>query len=268
MLYVLAALALTALLWIICLLVPLPMKLSQYSYTSIHIPKALDGFCLVQVSDLHDHCFGREQEKLLAAIAVCKPQLIVITGDLFDRHKEGAEKNALNFCKQAVKLAPVLFAEGNHETALTSCEEKLQKLRTLGVRVLQNEGCSISFHGSELNVVGLKERFTTDELRSLLNPTGFTLVLSHRPECLPQYVAAGAKLVLCGHAHGGQVRLFGRGLYAPEQGLFPKYTKGCYREGDTTMLVSCGLGNTVAVPRIHDPAELIQLTLRHTTGSN
>ena len=64
-------------------------------------------------------------------------------------------------------------------------------------------------------------------------------------------------LTLCGHAHGGQIQFFGRGLYAPGQGLFPKLTHGLHDGGK--MLISRGMTNGAKprVPRINNPCELI-----------
>ena len=65
-------------------------------------------------------------------------------------------------------------------------------------------------------------------------------------------------LVLAGHAHGGQVRVFGRGLYAPGQGLLPKYTHGVI---DHRMIVSAGASNSVSIPRWGNPCEVLRIEL-------
>ena len=89
-----------------------------------------------------------------------------------------------------------------------------------------------------------------------------TILLSHRPELLKTYAANGVDLVLTGHAHGGQVRLpFIGPIYSPSQGLFPKLTSGLYREGETQMFVSRGIGNGIAPYRFNDGPELAVLVL-------
>ncbi len=90
----------------------------------------------------------------------------------------------------------------------------------------------------------------------------YTVLLSHRPEQLDVYTANGTDLALCGHAHGGQIRLpFIGGLFAPNQGFFPKYTAGVHQKGRTKMVVSRGLGNSLAPLRINNRPELVVLTL-------
>jgi predicted MPP superfamily phosphohydrolase len=83
-------------------------------------------------------------------------------------------------------------------------------------------------------------------------PDGYKILLSHHPEYYP-LIEPYADLILSGHAHGGQFRLFGRGLFAPGQGFLPRYSKGMYGK----MCVSAGLTNTTWVPRINNPTELV-----------
>ncbi len=92
--------------------------------------------------------------------------------------------------------------------------------------------------------------------------SAYTILLSHRPELFDVYHEAGIDLVLCGHAHGGQVRLPFIGAFAPNQGFFPEYTAGLYRQGDTQMVVSRGLGNSSFPIRINNPPELVVITLQ------
>ncbi len=90
----------------------------------------------------------------------------------------------------------------------------------------------------------------------------YTLLLSHRPELFEVYVKCGADLVLSGHAHGGQFRLpFVGGLVAPNQGLFPEYDAGLYTEGNTNMVVSRGVGNSILPFRFNNRPEVILIEL-------
>lgn len=91
----------------------------------------------------------------------------------------------------------------------------------------------------------------------------YQIVLSHKPEFAEIYARQGVDLVLCGHAHGGQVRLpLIGGLYAPGQGALPKYTSGLYDLGSTSMVVSRGLGDSVIPMRVFNRPELVTITLR------
>ena len=93
-------------------------------------------------------------------------------------------------------------------------------------------------------------------------PPNPTVLLAHRPEFLAQYADHGADVVLSGHAHGGQVRLPLIGpLFAPHQGWLPALTEGVHRQGDTAMVISRGLGNSVVGVRVNNPRELVVVDL-------
>jgi predicted MPP superfamily phosphohydrolase len=90
----------------------------------------------------------------------------------------------------------------------------------------------------------------------------YRILLSHRPELIDVYEKNSINLVLSGHAHGGQFRIpFIGGLIAPDQGFFPKYTEGLYRVGETKLIVSRGLGNSIIPFRINNRPELVVITL-------
>lgn len=99
-------------------------------------------------------------------------------------------------------------------------------------------------------------RVETDWLEEFSSSPGFHILLCHHPEYIP-LIPSGIDLILSGHAHGGQWRFFGRGVFAPGQGLLPRYTSGVYREDGKTMIVSRGLANTAPVPRFNNPTEVV-----------
>jgi predicted MPP superfamily phosphohydrolase len=101
-------------------------------------------------------------------------------------------------------------------------------------------------------------------LDAMLSENKLNIVMAHRPELFPIYAGTGADVILSGHAHGGQIRLFGHGIFAPGQGFFPRYTSGIYRSGTSLLHVSRGLGNTILVPRVFDTPELNVLQLQMT----
>lgn len=88
-------------------------------------------------------------------------------------------------------------------------------------------------------------------------PAGYRIVLCHHPEYYPLISDKPIDLILAGHAHGGQWRFFGQGIFAPGQGLFPKYTRGIYGN----MVVSAGLANEKLIPRLWNPTELVILEI-------
>ena len=227
--------------------------------TEIAHKKVVKPFTVVQISDLHDKRFGAGQEKLMQAIRDAKPDRIVITGDLFNRKNKNAYRNAFSLVNQCVRIAPVFFSEGNHECALGDAGEAyIKAIGDAGVHVLRDEFVD----SGPVRFIGLKQYAEPEKLASMLSCEKLNVVLAHRPERFPLYAGTGADVILSGHAHGGQVRLFDIGLYAPEQGVFPKYTSGIYTIDKSLMYVSRGLGNTVIVPRVFNTPELDVLSFK------
>lgn len=215
--------------------------------------KVKKPFVAVQVSDLHNARFGKKQEKLLSAVKEAHPDMILVTGDLFDRHRRDACSNTFDFIRSAVRIAPVYFAEGNHECALGETgEQYTEAIRNMGVHVLRDEYAETG----AVRIIGLRQYASPERLAALLHDERLNVVMAHRPELFPIYAGTDADVILSGHAHGGQIRLFGIGLYAPQQGLFPRYTCGVHRSGNSLLHVSRGLGNTILFPRVFNTPEL------------
>ncbi len=235
---------------------------TNYQYTNSLLPSEMDGLRILQISDLHNQSYGKNNKRLLSAIKEANADVIMITGDLIDSTFTDTDK-ALAFAQELVAIAPVYYCTGNHEHRLAPKDLRLflENLSDAGVRVLNDE--AVDFYGGTL--VGLKDPGSQKHtLRRILRDreeTPFTLLLSHKPHHIDNYLEAD--LVLTGHAHGGQARLpFVGGVIAPGQGYFPKYTKGFYTMENTTMLVSRGIGNSHRLPRFFNMPELVLLTLR------
>ncbi len=233
---------------------------NELTVTRISVPseKLTRALTLVQVSDLHNARYGDRQERLIEAIRRERPDFVAVTGDLFNRKDVSAFQNAFDLIERLTALFPVYAVEGNHEARLNEWGERLLKgVAERGAILLRNDRT----HAYGVNIIGLKQRADGETLHRMLDPDRFNLILCHRPELFPQYWDSGADLILCGHAHGGQVRIGGRGVLAPNQGLFPKYTAGLYTHGATRMFVSRGLGDTIRIPRIRNPHELCVIRL-------
>ena len=239
------------------------------------LPKTFDGYRIVQISDLHNNVYGLNQSYLLAKIREARPDVIVITGDLIDRNTANVD-NAMLLINGAVKIAPVLYVTGNHEAGLGKPYVDLMlRMNKAGVTCLDNSAVSAVSEEDVITFAGVRDpafdwsredaKIVDEEIKSALSDTGgkqVTILLSHRPELIKTYSENGIDLVLSGHAHGGQVRLpFIGPLYSPSQGLFPKYTSGLYKEGDTQMYVSRGIGNGLAPLRFNDGPELAVIVL-------
>ena len=204
------------------------------------------------------------------------PDMIAITGDLIDSRNTDIEV-ALQFVREAVKIAPCYYVTGNHEARVNEYGELKAGMEDAGVTVLEDVRTEISMEGATITLIGVNDpSYQTDYLfgdsETVMNTKledlhaendGFTIVLSHRPELFDTYVDQNVDLVLSGHAHGGQFRLpFIGGLVAPNQGLFPEYDAGIYTEGNTNMLVSRGVGNSILPFRINNRPEVILIELQ------
>ena len=252
------------------------LQLNTITVSSSRLPQAFDGYRIAQVSDLHNAQMGEDNWRLRSELRAAKPDIIVITGDLVDSRKTDIDI-ALEFVKVAVRIAPCYYVTGNHEARLPEYEALRTGLQRLGVVVLEDEEILLKRRMQTIALLGVSDpSFETDylfgdaaavmdsKLQSLRQDEHtYTVLLSHRPELFEVYVSCGVDLALTGHAHGGQFRLpFIGGLAAPNQGLFPKYDAGLYTEGDTNMIVSRGIGNSVFPFRFNNRPEvvLIQLT--------
>ena len=251
------------------------LKINEYEIMSNKIPEAFSGFRIAQVSDLHNAEFGEGNEKLIELLSQTDPDMIVITGDLIDSRHTDIEI-ALEFARQAIKLAPVYYVSGNHEARVREYEDLKMGLAEAGVIVLEDQKVQITREGESISILGIDDpsfqedylfgdaaSVTSSALSELQNESdGYTVLLAHRPELFETYVDAGVDLVFSGHAHGGQFRLpFIGGLVAPNQGFFPKYDAGLFSEGSTTMIVSRGVGNSIIPIRFNNRPEIILVTL-------
>lgn len=244
--------------------------------SSSRIPSAFSGFRIAQVSDLHNAEFGKNNTRLLQMLSENTPDIIVITGDLVDSQHTDIDI-ALDFVKEAVQIAPVYYVTGNHEASLSQYDKLRTGLETIGVAVLEDKAIQLEHDGEKITLIGLSDPVFTirgdmfgevpamvsTKLSDLMDvENSYTILLSHRPELFETYVNCDVDLVLSGHAHGGQFRLpFVGGLVAPDQGLFPKYDAGLYTDGNTNMVVSRGIGNSIIPLRFNNRPEIVFVEL-------
>ena len=251
------------------------LELNTYTISSRGLPDAFDGYRIAQVSDLHNAEFGDGNQRLLDMLREAEPDMIAITGDLIDSRKTNIAV-ALAFAEEAVRIAPCYYVSGNHEARVPEYRELKAGLEAAGVTVLDDARVEIEISGKSITVIGVNDpSFHADYLTSdaavmdrklselSSEDASFTILLSHRPELFDTYAAHEMDLVLTGHAHGGQFRLpLIGGLIAPNQGLFPKYDDGLYSEGNTNMIVSRGLGNSIIPFRFNNRPEVVLIELK------
>ena len=229
--------------------------LTEYTFRTAKIERPLR---LAVAPDLHSDSFDDVLEEFSRCDAV------LIPGDLVDRHRRN-NQNAMRFLEIVPAIAPVFYSIGNHERKYRRREAYMQQVAASRVTLLDNE--SVLFHGVRIGGLSSSANRVPDLrfLERYEQEDGYRLLLCHHPEMYRDYVSGrNIDLTLCGHAHGGQIQLFGRGLYAPGQGLFPKLTDGLHDGG--RMLISRGMTNAAKprVPRINNPCELIILNLERT----
>lgn len=243
---------------------------TEYDYETDQLAFSFDGFRIVQLSDLHNKIFPKNNETLMREVQDLHPDLIVLTGDIIDASSHTDIPAAELFMEQIVQIAPVYYVLGNHEHYLSQDQLNpfLDKIAELGVTLLMNETAEITAqNGQHFTLIGMDDySLQANILKTLADETqeDFQVLLAHEPQYLQEnYAPAGVDLVLSGHAHGGQFRIpfLHRGIWAPDQGFFPRMTEGCFTEGKTTMYVSRGLGNSAFPLRLFNHPEIVSVTL-------
>lgn len=231
------------------------ISLKRYS-VSLPVNK---GFRISVVSDVHSM---PKYERIISLLQKEKPDVIFIPGDLC--HYCDDVDIPLAFLRDAVKIAPVYYSFGNHERNTDESAFQID-----GVHLLNDKYKSIGdvivgglrsgFRGQPENAVMDTPVPDLDFINEFESLSGVKLLLCHHPEYYPKYLKdRNIDLIFSGHAHGGQWRFFGRGVFAPGQGLFPKYIDGLY---DNKLIVSPGLANNVIVPRLFNPPTLITVDI-------
>jgi len=241
------------------------LETTYYTYKAEQLGADLEGYRIVQISDLHNVKFGKNNQKLVDRIRECEPDMIVLTGDLVDSNHTNVDR-AVQFVDEIVKICPVYYVTGNHEYWLEKSEydELMDGLVSAGVVILDNQVVEISRGDAKFRLVGLDDKSLADgTLEALLSDEKeLTVVLAHEPQYFARYAGTGVDLVLSGHAHGGQFRLpFVGGIVAPDQGFLPGYTAGEYYMNGTEMIVSRGLGNSVIPVRLFNYPEIVCVEL-------
>lgn len=250
--------------------------ISKSSYLNPGIPEAFNDFKIAHISDLHNKEFGENQKYILSKIENVMPDIIVITGDLVDRRRYNLNK-AMAFVEGAVDIAPVFYVPGNHEAWSGKYPVIEKELKNAGVNVLDDDVTELFIKDSSILIFGLKDpcflsssymegtdiSSMAEQLEKWSSYSGFKVLLSHRPELFNLYSENNMDLIFAGHAHGGQFRIpFVGGLFAPGQGLFPKYSEGSHNNNQSTMYVSRGLGNSIVPIRIFNRPEIVVVTLK------
>lgn len=243
---------------------------------------------IVLLTDFHSSSYGKDQQVLTDVIDAQSPDVILLTGDIAENVRP--HKHTKELLSVIGEKYPCFYAAGNHEEWSGKMDKIKELVRSCGVEVLEGDTVLFDASGQQIRISGVDNSMPYEQLDACRQEAGddiFTVFMSHRPDLFKFYNDSGFDLVVCGHAHGGQVLIpwFGsgnklvdeqsgvtlisthgkgrysallNGLYAPNQGVFPKYAGGEYllADGSTKMIVSRGLCKNI-LPRVFDPPEMV-----------
>lgn len=249
-------------------LIALDERLILRTYTVVS-PKLTAEVRLAVVTDFHS---SDNADDVVAMVASCAPDAVLLVGDLFDDDTQNRPmERTLSLMRQLSAQYPCYYVSGNHEAWTGEMDALYQQTEEAGVTVLRMSSGVLTVRGQRIALCGIPDPYemvfsgapdTEEQLRQALedvDSADFTVLLAHRPELLAKYAQFPLDLVVSGHAHGGQVRIPGvlNGLYAPNQGWFPKLAGGAYTQDGTTLIVSRGLAVRTRLPRIFNRPEVV-----------
>lgn len=253
---------------VVLTLIALDERLILRTYT-VTSPKLTAEVRLAVVTDFHS---SDNADDVAAMTASCAPDAVLMVGDMFDDDTQNRPtERTLSLMRQLSALYPCYYVSGNHEAWTGEMDALYQQTEEEGVTVLRMSSGVLTVRGQRIALCGIPDPYemvfsgapdTEEQLRQALedvDSADFTVLLAHRPELLAKYAQFPLDLVVSGHAHGGQVRIPGvlNGLYAPNQGWFPKLAGGAYTQDGTTLIVSRGLAVRTRLPRIFNRPEVV-----------
>ncbi len=257
-------------------------KVTHYNIKSEKLNKLNHERKIVFLSDLHNNRYGKNNEKLLAAVKEQKPDLIVIGGDMLVGKADISSKVAENFVSRLTEICPVYYANGNHEQRMkvypetygTAFEEYKNKLEKNGVVFVENEYVDLNWDDCQVKIYGLeipvefyekfrKQTLPVDVVREQIREPEadcYNILLAHNPTYTNTYLEWSADLILSGHFHGGVVRIpkLG-GIITPQWHMFPKYSGELTEKDGKHVVVSKGLGTHTIKVRFSNLAEIVVL---------
>lgn len=253
---------------VVLTLIALDERLILRTYT-VTSPKLTAEVRLAVVTDFHS---SDNADDVVAMVTSCAPDAVLMVGDMFDDDiANRPTERTLSLMRQLSAQYPCYYVSGNHEAWTGEMDALYQQTEEAGVTVLRMSSGVLTVRGQRIALCGVPDPYemvlsgapdTEEQLRQALedvDSADFTVLLAHRPELLAKYAQFPLDLVVSGHAHGGQVRIPGvlNGLYAPNQGWFPKLAGGAYTQDGTTLIVSRGLAVRTRLPRIFNRPEVV-----------
>ncbi len=256
-------------------------RITSYEYQTDKITQSVN---FAVVADLHAHVYGRDNDILIQKIKEQKPDMILVPGDMIVSRYPETYETAYQALKKLTEIAPVYFSNGNHESRVSKVpvmqtEAFLayeNRVRKSGVHILNNASEEVILHGGKFCISGLEiplecygkgsyeplpEHFIRDVLGDAKQDS-VQILMAHNPMFAKEYAEWGADVSVCGHTHGGLVRIPGIGsVISPQFELFPKYDAGEFNFGDRKVYVSKGLGTHTFHIRVFDRAEVLMIRI-------
>lgn len=236
-------------------------------YEKININHSNDKGATLKIAHLSDMHFPQNRVNIngvLMRITEESPDFIAITGDLIDNGAAITKSSKVfEFIEKLVLIAPVYYVDGNHERRSSNAQELYDGLELRGVRLLQNKYEHVVINGVGVTIIGLGdseygphygEAYVHEDIGN-----DYVVLLAHKPSvwssATTNQTAISPDLILSGHVHGGQIRLFGKGILCPDKFFFPKFQSGLYtssNERGSKMVVSRGIGNSIVPFRFNN----------------
>lgn len=264
------------------------LSVVTYEVKNEKLPHSFHNCKIVMLTDLHNHSFGKNNQRLYKKIDEINPDYILIAGDMVI--KSNGSKNTCTFelLKNLSKKYIVYYAPGNHETRLMDSKSKnsidfklfLEMLQQMGIHYLENETEILTRNKEEICLSGLsideryfakcykKPKMEEDYIKCLLGDateSKYHILLAHSPNYFEQYSNWGADLIFSGHNHGGIVILpIIGGLIGTDFKLFPKYDFGKFIYNKSTMILSKGLAMHTIKVRIFNRPEITVVSLKRS----
>lgn len=256
-------------------------QITSYEYRTKKITQSVK---FAVVADLHAHVYGRDNDILIQKIKEQKPDIILVPGDMIVSRYPETYETAYQTFEKLTEIAPVYFSNGNHESRVSKVPvmqteaflEYENRVRKLGVHILNNASEEVILHGGKFCISGLEiplecygkgsyeplpEHFIQEALGEA-KKDAVQILLAHNPMFAKEYADWGADITVCGHTHGGLVRIPGIGsVISPQFELFPKYDAGEFNFGDRKVYVSKGLGTHTFHIRVFDRAEVLMIRI-------
>ena len=240
------------------------------TFYQIRSEKVSNNIRIIELADLHNKQYGKDNIKLIDKIEALHPDLIVYAGDMMN-YKNSDYSVLFDLSDKLSEIAPIYACYGNNELDqfLFQDREFTKKLEEHGVELLSNEATEVTVGRSKIQLIAISDGVKQYDVETnnakkfveKLEPTDdCRICLTHYPELFKEKLLdKNIDIAFTGHAHGGLIRLpkIG-GIYSSGEGFLPTLTSGVNEMDDGTLVVvSRGLGSSDIIPRINNQPELV-----------